>query len=171
LSELLTNPQRFLDAVAEVLTGTMRRLLVDGIKYERIPKGKADSEWELQRFESEELVNYLSSLQVKKSIYDYVEYESEVEREFARRLDERDDIKLFVKLPQWFKIETPVGEYNPDWAVVKEDGKTLYLVRETKGTPNLLLLRTTEGDKVRCGERHFHALGVDFKVATNANEV
>jgi type III restriction enzyme len=171
LPDLLTNPQRFLDSVAEALKGTMRRLLVDGIKYERIPKGKADSEWEMQRFENEELVNYLSSLQVKKSIYDYVEYDSEVEREFARRLDERDDIKLFVKLPQWFKIETPVGEYNPDWAVVKEDGKTLYLVRETKGTPNLLQLRTTEAYKVRCGERHFHVLGVDFKVATNANEV
>jgi type III restriction enzyme len=171
LPDLLTNPQRFLDAVAEVLKGTMRRLIIDGIKYERLPKGSPDSEWELLLFKNEELVNYLSSLQVKKSIYDYVEYDSEVEREFAQQLDQRDDIKIFVKLPRWFEIETPVGKYNPDWAVAKEDGETLYLVRETKGTPNLLQLRTDEANKVRCGSKHFEELGVDFKEVTNANEV
>jgi type III restriction enzyme len=171
LPDLLTNPQRFLDSVAEALKGTMRRLLVDGIKYERLPKGLPDSEWEMLLFKNEELVNYLSSLQVKKSIYDYVEYASEVEREFAQQLDQRDDIKLFVKLPRWFEIETPVGKYNPDWAVVKQDGQTLYLVRETKGTRDFLKLRTDEADKVRCGEKHFDALNVNFKVVTSANEV
>ena len=171
LSDLLTNPQRFLDLVADALRGVLHRQLVDGIKYERIPKGKADSEWEMQRFQNEELVNYLSSLQVRKSIYDYVEYDSEIEREFAKRLDERDDIKLFVKLPRWFEIETPVGKYNPDWAVVKHDGQTLYMVRETKGTSNPLQLRTDEADKVRCGSKHFEELGVDFKIVTSANEV
>ena len=169
--DLLTNPQRFLDSVAEVLKGTMRRLLVDGIKYERLPKGSPDSEWEMLLFKNEELVNYLSSLQVKKSIYDYVEYDSEVEREFAQQLDQRDDIKLFVKLPRWFEIETPVGKFNPDWAVVKQDGQTLYLVRETKGTRDFLQLRTDEADKVRCGGKHFDALNVNFKVVTSANEV
>ena len=94
-----------------------------------------------------------------------------MEREFARQLDQREDIKLFVKLPAWFKVETPLGGYNPDWAVVKEGDKTLYLVRETKGTHNFLQLRTTEADKVRCGQQHFAALGVDFTVATSASEV
>jgi len=55
----------------------------------------------------------LTALQVKKSIYDYVEYDSAIEREFAKQLDEREDIRLFVKLPGWFKVETPVGTYNP----------------------------------------------------------
>ncbi|MDQ3563218.1 MAG: hypothetical protein M3436_03440 [Pseudomonadota bacterium] len=87
---------------------------------------------------------------------------------FARKLDERQDIKLFVKLPGWFKIDTPVGEYNPDWAILKHDGQALYLVRETKGTRDFLKLRTSEADKVRCGQRHFEALGVPFAVAVSA---
>jgi type III restriction enzyme len=95
---------------------------------------------------NEELVNVLTALQVKKSIYDYIVYDSEVEREFAQKLDEREDIRLFVKLPEWFKVETPVGTYNPDWAIVKHDDETLYLVRETKGTKDFLKLRTAEAD-------------------------
>jgi restriction endonuclease len=76
-------------------------------------------------------------------------YSSEVEREFARKLDEREDIKLFVKLPNWFQVDTPVAKYNPDWAIVKHDGQALYLVRETKGTRGFLKLRTSE--RTRCG--------------------
>jgi len=53
-------------------------------------------------------------------------------------------------LPAWFQIETPVGWYDPDWAIVKDDGQALYLVRETKGTRDFLKLRTSEADKVRC---------------------
>ena len=98
-------------------------------------------------------MNYLTALQVKNSVYEYVVYDSEVEREFAKKLDEREDIKLFVKLPRWFTIPTPLGEYNPDWAIVKHDGQTLYLVRETKGTKDFLKLRTSEADKIRCGKR------------------
>jgi len=100
-----------------------------------------------------------------------IEEQTAVEREFARKLDEREDIKLFVKLPSWFKVDTPVGEYNPDWAIVKHDGHTLYLVRETKGTRDSFKLRTVEDDKVRCGQRHFETLGVPFAVAVSADEV
>jgi restriction endonuclease len=120
---------------------------------------------------NEELINYLSALQVNKSVYEYVLYESEAEREFARRLDEREDIRLFVKLPGWFEVETPVGKYNPDWAILKHDRQALYLVRETKGTRDFLKLRTSEADKVRCGQKHFETLGVSFAVAVTADEV
>ncbi len=95
----------------------------------------------------------------------------EVEREFAKKLDERDDIKLFVKLPGWFEIDTPVGKYNPDWAILKHDRTALYLVRETKGTRDFLKLRTAEADKVRCGQKHFEAIDVPFAVVVNAEEV
>jgi len=108
---------------------------------------------------------------VKKSVYEYVVYDSEVEREFARKLDEREDIKLFLKLPRWFEVDTPVGKYNPDWAIVKRDGHALYLVRETKGTREFLKLRTSEADKVRCGQRHFEAIAVPFSVVVSADEV
>jgi type III restriction enzyme len=86
-------------------------------------------------------------------------------------LDQRQDIKLFVKLPGWFEIDTPVGKYNPDWAILKQDDHTLYLARETKATRDFLQLRTHETDKVRCGLRHFEALGVPFAVAVSADEV
>jgi hypothetical protein len=65
---------------------------------------------------------YLNNrLEVNHSVYDAVVYDSEIEREFAEKLDKRQDIKLFVKLPDWFKIGTPLGTYNPDWAILKED--------------------------------------------------
>lgn len=171
LKEFFNNPQRFLDAVATILKYELHRLLVDGIKYERVDGVGAEAEWEMLLFKNEELINYLSALAVNKSVYEYVTYDSEVEREFAKRLDEREDIKLFVKLPGWFEIDTPVGKYNPDWAVIKQNGQALYLVRETKSTREFLKLRTSEADKVRCGQKHFEALGVPFAVAVSADEV
>jgi type III restriction enzyme len=122
-------------------------------------------------FKNEELINYLTALPVDKSVYDHVVYESEVEREFARRLNEREDIRLFLKLPGWFEIDTPIGKYNPDWAILKQNGEALYLVRETKGTKDFLKLRTAEADKVRCGQEHFRAIGVPFQVVVTADEV
>jgi type III restriction enzyme len=101
-----------------------------------------------------------------------VVYDSEIEREFAKQLDARDDIKLFVKLPRWFVVDTPVGGYNPDWAILKDDGQaTLYLVKETKSTMDFTKLRTPEADKVNCGKRHFEAIGVPFSVVVTAQQV
>lgn len=171
LSEVFVNPQRFMDQVTGIIKHELHRLLVDGIKYERVPAMAPDAEWEMLLFRSEELIDYLSAVQVDRSIYEYVVYDSDVERIFAKRLNDREDIRLFVKLPRWFAVETPVGRYNPDWAIVKDDTSTLYLVRETKSTKNFLKLRTTEADKARCGAKHFEALGVPFAVAVTADEV
>jgi type III restriction enzyme len=171
LDEFFHNPQRFMDAVALILKHELHRLLVDGIKYERLPGTGPEAEWEMLLFKNAEMINYLSALQVHKSVYEYVVYDSEVERAFASQLDAREDIKLFVKLPEWFQIDTPVGTYNPDWAILKHDGQALYLVRETKGTRDFLRLRTSEADKIRCGQEHFTTLGVPFAVAVSADEV
>lgn len=171
LDEFFNSPQRFMDAAAAILKHVLHQLLVDGVKYDRMREGDHDAEWEMMLFKDEELINYLTALQVGKSMYEYVVYDSEVERAFAKRLDEREDIRLFVKLPDWFRVQTPVGEYNPDWAIVKHDGEAIYLVRETKGTRDFLKLRSIEADKVRCGVKHFATLGVDFKVAVTADEV
>lgn len=115
------------------------------------------------------------------SIYDYVELDSQIEREFVEGLEKRADVKLYVKLPAWFTVQTPVGEYNPDWALVLEDrdahgaptGKPhLYLVRETKGAKWKTELRPSERRKIACGERHFtEALGVDYKIVSSASEI
>jgi type III restriction enzyme len=171
LQEFFNDPQRFMDAVAHYIKNELHRLLVDGIKYEKIPEDGPDAAWEMILFKNEELVNYLNTLKVNKSIYEYIVFSSIVESDFARQMDQRDDIKLFVKLPDWFQIDTPVGKYNPDWAVVKEEDQTIYLVRETKGTRDFLALRNSEADKVRCGKKHFEALGVPFDVVVSAGEV
>ena len=165
------DPQKFMDQVAHILKTVLHELLVNNIKYERIASSDPDFEWEMRQFKSEELIDYLSSLQVNNSVYEYIVYDSEVEREFAEKLDKRTNIKLFVKLPGWFHVETPIGTYNPDWAILKHDDSTLYLVRETKGTKDFYKLRNSERDKVYCGEKHFEALGVPFAVVMSADEV
>lgn len=171
LAEFFNDPQKFMDQAAAAIKSELHRLIVDGIKYERVDGHGENAEWEQRLFKNEELVNYLTALQVNKSVYNFVEYDSVTERAFAEVLDAREDIKLFMKLPAWFKVPTPIGDYNPDWAIVKHDDQTVYLVRETKGTPDYLKLRTTEADKIRCGQRHFEALGVDYNVVVDAGKV
>ena len=171
LAEFFADPQRFMDAIADILKHELHRLLVDGIKYEKIDGGGPETEWEMLLFKNEELVNYLNALAVNHSLYEYVVYESEVEKVFAKKLDQREDIRLFVKLPGWFEIDTPVGKYNPDWAIIKHDDQTLYFVRETKSTKDFMKLRTSEADKIRCGQKHFETLGASFSVVVSADEV
>jgi len=168
LGEAANNPQQFMDQALRCIRRKLHDLMVDGIKYERI----ADAEYEMMLFEEEELERYLSNmLAVDHSIYDYVVYDSETERNFAEVLDKRQDIKLFIKLPPWFVVETPLGTYNPDWAIVKERDQRLYLVRETKATADRLDQRESEWQKTQCGKKHFDELGVDFAVVQKAEQV
>jgi type III restriction enzyme len=168
IEEFPLNPQKFIDSVTRLIKNDLHKLIVDGIKYEKI----AGQEYEMRLFEETEIISYLNNLiEVKKSVYDAIEYDSEIEKRFAESLDMRDDIKLFVKLPSWFKIDTPIGTYNPDWAIVKQGDDTLYLVRETKGIKDFEKLRNIETDKIRCAKRHFRELQVDFKTVVEANEV
>jgi type III restriction enzyme len=144
LADFFINPQKFMDEVAAILNSELHKLMIDGIKYERL----GDEEWSMRLFEEREIVSYLNNrLEVQKSIYDAVVYDSELEREFAEKLDQRQDIKFFVKLPAWFEIDTPIGKYNPDWAILRHDDSELYLVRETKGTKNFEKLRSAEAEK------------------------
>ena len=118
----------------------------------------------MQLFESRELEAYLRNLvKIDKFIRDYIGFDSEVERNFAEKLDRMDNVKLFVKLPGWFRIATPVGSYNPDWAIVLECDEKLYLVRETKGATDTAQLRWSELARIKCGKAHFDELGVDYK--------
>ncbi|MEB3206383.1 MAG: DEAD/DEAH box helicase family protein [Vampirovibrionales bacterium] len=168
LQEAMLNPQAFMEQALEAIQGVLRNLMVNGISYEKI----AGDFYEMLLFEQEEVESYLDRLiKVEHSIFDYVEYDSETERLFAEQLDRLSDIKLFVKLPNWFKVQTPIGSYNPDWAIAKEADQKLYLVRETKGTDQLSLLRTSEIMKIECGQAHFNELEVDFAVVRTAAEV
>jgi type III restriction enzyme len=141
--------------------------MIEGIQYEKIDGNM----YEMRLFQDEVLAYLHNLIEVQKSVYDFVEYDSEVERRFAKDLDSNEDVKLFVKLPQWFKVETPIGTYNPDWAIVKHGDETLYLVRETKSTLNSDKLRKSEVDRIACGKKHFGELNVDFKVVAKAREI
>ena len=148
--------------------------MLEGIRYDKV----AGQFWEMSRIEQDAekgIVRYLSHLyEVRnrgKSVFDAVEYESEVERKFAQDLDNSESVRLFVKLPGWFKIDTPIGPYNPDWAFVTERDQRLYLVRETKSTLDTEERRTKENQKIACGRKHFCSLGVDYDVVTSLSEV
>ncbi|WP_066638623.1 restriction endonuclease [Desulfolucanica intricata] len=174
LSDVMVNPQRFLEQVNRAIRSTLNSIMVDGIKYERI----AGADYEMFLFEDprHEIHGYISRmLKVKKSIYDAIEFDSDVEADFARELDSRTDIKLFIKLPRWFKVDTPLGTYNPDWAIVKQaegEAEKLYLVSETKSTTDPTKLRDSEWDKIRCGRAHFKVLpDVQFKHVKDASEI
>lgn len=113
-------------------------------------------------FDTSEFIANLdrNAVEVQLSVYDYLIYDSGVESRFAKSLDEDPDVKIFFKIPQRFKIKTPIGSYNPDWAVFMEKNgeQKLYFVLETKGTTSLIDLRTKEKLKIHCGNEHFKAL-------------
>jgi len=168
LGEVQHNPQQFLEQAQQAIEAELNNLKIDGIKYERIN----GQEYEMMLFEAEEITGALTSMiEVDNSIYDAVLFESEPERAFAEAMSTRTDIKLFIKLPWWFKIDTPIGTYNPDWAIVKEDDNKVYLVRETKSTKEQLKMRGSEWDKIQCGKAHFNTLGVDFAHIVSASEI
>jgi type III restriction enzyme len=163
LDQIFVNPAAYLQRAAEVINQAKRRFLVDGVQYLEV-----DDHYRMSLFE--DLQGYEDSLvPIEKSIYDHVIYDSEIEHDFALDLETMDEVKLFVKLPDWFTVPTPIGTYNPDWAVVwqvqDEFGETherLYLVRETKGTLDEAERRATENMKIACARRHFGVLDVDY---------
>ena len=134
-------------------------MIVDGIKYTKI----GDDEYYAQEmFKAKELTGYLNKnmIESKKSVYEYVVYDSANEESFAKSFENNDRVKLYAKLPSWFTISTPLGSYNPDWAVLIDvDGKDkLYFVLETKADIMFENIRPTEGAKIECGKKHFEAL-------------
>jgi type III restriction enzyme len=150
----------------------MHRQMVDGITYEPVP----GLHWEMRRLEpeaSEELERYAARLyrvqSEDKTLYDHIEVDSEVERRFAKGLDDNSNVRFFMKLPAWFTVDTPIGPYNPDWAIVFEQSERVYLVRETKGTLDPEEIRGREETKIRCARRHFDAIGVDYAVVSSVD--
>jgi len=155
------NPQKFIEQACEIIIKKKQLFIVDGIKYEKIGE---HAFFDQQLFENNELFGYLNKnmLEAKRSVHDYVIYDSETEELFAKQLEKRDEVKLYVKLPsRWFKIDTPLGSYNPDWAVLieKDGSEHLYFVVETKSSMLSSDLREAENKKIKCGKKHFKAIG------------
>lgn len=161
LDDFKRNPQQFIELTAETINRCKRLALVDGIKYQKLGDQHVYAQ---ELFEKEELTGYLKNmlLDTQKSIYEHVVYDSTTERDFADGLEKNDAIKLYAKLPGWFKVPTPLGTYNPDWAVLVEHEATdhLYFVVETKSSLFTDDLRDRESAKIECGKAHFTALEV-----------
>ena len=159
LDDFKRNPQQFIELASGIINRCKRLALVDGIKYQKLGDQHIYAQ---ELFEQEELTGYLKNLllDTQKSIYEHVVYDSTTEHDFADALEKNDAIKLYVKLPGWFKVPTPLGSYNPDWAVlVEEDGaERLYFVVETKSSLFTDDLRDKESAKIECGKAHFAAL-------------
>ena len=125
-------------------------------------------------FENDELQAYLYDAVMKsgaiavtehaKTIYDYVTVDSEVEREFMQSLEDNVSVKFYIKLPGWFKIDTPVGKYNPDWAVAFDGDKRIYFVAETKGSDDIRdnHVSSSERSKITAAQQHFAEIDVPY---------
>jgi type III restriction enzyme len=163
------NTEDFIRSVSMMISNSLNDLLInESIKY--IPKNES---WEISLFE--EFDSYLSRLvESQKSPFTHIEFDGESERKFTESLEGSSQVKVYTKLPRGFHIDTPLGKYSPDWAIIwHEDGNDkLYLVRETKfGAEGLNKreifekLRDDEKKKILCGEKHFEAIGVNFALS------
>ena len=167
--QVAINPQQVIDEAAQAINRVKQRLAVDGVKYHR-----TGEYYDMTLFENDELQTYLYDAAMKsgaievgdqaKTIYDYVAVDSEVEREFMRLLEDNADVKFYIKLPGWFKIDTPVGKYNPDWAVAFDGDRRIYFVAETKGSDDIHdnHLSANERDKIIATRQHFAEIDVPY---------
>ena len=175
--QLMVNPQQVIDETSRTINRAKRRLAVDGVKYH-----KTGQSYDMMLFENYELETYLYDIIMKsgavavadvdKTIYDYVAVDSEIEYNFMKSLEENADVKFYVKLPSWFKIDTPVGQYNPDWAVAFGGDKVVYFVAETKGSDDLRdnHLSDSEQGKITSARRHFDEIGAPYLAPVNSLE-
>lgn len=158
-SHFKKNPQQFIEIASSVINGAKKLALVDGIKYQRIGENEFYAQ---ELFLDSEVMGYVSSMiESKKGVQDYVVYQSGTEREFAAQLEQNESVKVYAKLPSWFKVPTPLGFYIPDWAVLIEKNGVdkLYFVVETKSTTLSGSLRPEESAKIDCGLVHFSEIG------------
>jgi type III restriction enzyme len=178
IDDIIINPQLFLDLATIAIKRTLYDLMINGIKYQKI----GGSEYEMALFEAQELEVYLNDFSFKvsdssKTIYEeFVPLDSGVESKFAQDCGTSEQIKFYFKLPNWFKIPTPIGNYNPDWALVFEDDKKIYFVAETKdtGTPQVDLSKLSgdEQMKIKCGKAHFNEFDdLEYKVVNKVGQL
>jgi type III restriction enzyme len=155
ISELLINPQMFMDNTTSTIKSVLYELMIEGIKYEKI----GSKMYEMTLFNDDEIEIYLDNfthtvVNPEKTIYEnYIPLDSNVENQFAKDCETSENVEFYFKLPNWFKIPTPIGNYVPDWAIVFKGEKKIYFVAETKGEGQELL--KSEKQKIKCGKEHF----------------
>ena len=176
LDQFKKNPDEYKVKTLEIIKEELKRFLVEGIAYIKIEEHYNEDE-----FEKNEIFRYIDKLgkddkseRSFKSPYEYTLFDSKIEKSFQYKLELSDMIKFYIKLPNWFEIQTPIGSYNPDWAVLleREEKEELYFIVETKGKSDINQLRPSEKYKIQCGIKHFEAIDdtIHFEVESNFDE-
>ena len=178
INDILINPQLFMNLCSQAILRALNDLMIDGIKYKKI----GNSEYEMRLFEEHELETYLNEFSFtvsdkSKTIYEnHIPLDSAIENRFARDCETSEQVKFYFKLPNWFTIPTPIGNYNPDWAIIFEDDTKIYFVAETKHKSEYDInsdnLRSREEQKIKCGKAHFVQFDdVQYEVVKDVSEL
>jgi type III restriction enzyme len=156
------NPESFIKEVSKTINAEKATTLINNIIYSKTDQTYEDNLFTLKSFKGSLSENVLK---VQKHVYDYVKTDSKTERQFATDL-ETGEVLVYAKLPNDFKIPTPIGDYNPDWAIVfdTDQFKYVYFIAETKGSMDSLQLKEAEKRKINYAKKHFESLGhLDIK--------
>ena len=174
-NQFKTNPEEFIIKASNIINECKAVAVIEHVKYHKL-----DKQFESDIFSNTTLKGKLgvNALESQKSLYDLVVVDSAgIEMNFAKDLEERNEVAIYTKLPGGFYINTPVGHYNPDWAIVFKEGpdiKHVYFVAETKGSLEESQLRESERSKIECARRHFATIGesaVTYDVVRNYNDL
>lgn len=154
------NPEEFIIKAAALINDEKATAIIEHITYDVM-----DEKYGTEVFTAPTIKGRLgvNAMKAKKHLYDHIVYDSTNEKDFATELDTNRDVAVYVKLPDGFYISTPVGHYNPDWAIAFYKGsvKHIYFVAETKGSMNSMQLRLIEESKIHCAREHFKAISND----------
>ncbi len=151
------NPEEFILKASSLINDEKATAIIQHITYDVL-----DDKYGTDIFTDPTIKGRLgeNTMKAKKHLYDHIVYDSTNERDFATELDVNKNVAVYVKLPNGFYISTPVGHYNPDWAIAFYEGtvKHIYFVAETKGSMNSMQLRLIEESKIHCAKEHFKAI-------------
>ena len=165
-----TNPEEFIIRAGKIIDERKASAVIEHIAYH-----KMDQQYEADIFSEQELRGHIGidAIRSDKSLYDLVVVDSQgVEKHFAEELEQQEMVEVYTKLPRGFYISTPMGKYNPDWAIAFREGsvKHIYFVVETKGSEDVTQLREVEQNKIECARRHFASISdstVKFDVVSS----
>ena len=149
------NPEEFIREAVKLIDEQKASTIIEHITYDKL-----DEQWNAEEIFLDPTISGeygKNVIDAKKHLFDKLKYDSKIEQEFGKDLDTADAVELYIKLPNGFYINTPMGKYNPDWAISFKEGsvKHIYFVAETKGDDNELQLREVEKAKIECARRHF----------------